>query len=113
MACSLTKSADDPSHFTARPGVITLKTAASHGNIQFTAHFSIKDQNGAPVTPKLLNNNQSLQFTAAKGHTYTLFLPFAFQPTSSVGHLEEDCDASELKLPLVNINFSATLVIAC
>ncbi len=113
MACSLTKSTDDSSHFTARPGVVTLRTTSIEGNVQFTAHCSIKDQDGATVSSKLLNNNQSLQFTAARGRTYTLFLPFAFLPTSSFGYLEEECDASQLKLPLVNVNFSVTLVIAC
>lgn len=116
MACSLSPSqSEDDSHFTAQPGPVTLKIkpVPSRGTVLFMAQSSIKDeaQNDVPFT--LLSNNQKLKFTAAKNHTYTLFLPFVFLPSTSVAFLQEDCPNSSLNEPLLNINFSITLVIDC
>jgi len=113
MACSLTAASGSASHFTAQPGKVTLKTVPTLGTILFTSHCAIKDQSGNDVTYTLQNSNQSLQFTAAKNCTYTLFLPFAFLPSNSIGLLVEDCPNSALSLPLTNINYSVTLVIDC
>jgi hypothetical protein len=114
MACSLSPASDESSsHFTAQPGPVTLKAVPTQGNILFTSHCAINDEKGNSVAFTLQNSNQGLQFTAAKGHTYTLFLPFAFLPSTSFGQLVEDCTGSKLNLPLININFSITLVIDC
>ena len=114
MACSLSPASDvSSSHFTAQPGPVTLKTDPTQGNILFTSHCAINDEAGTNVAFNLTNNNQSLQFAAAKGHTYTLFLLFAFLPSTSFGTLVEDCPGSSVNIPLININALVTLVITC
>lgn len=114
MACSLSPSPDqNKSHFTAQPGPVTLKTAPTQGNIIFTSQSAITDEAGNNVAFTLQNNNQSIQFTAGAGHIYTVFLLYAFLPSSSVGNLVEDCTGSALNIRLINPNIFTVLLIKC
>jgi hypothetical protein len=75
--------------------------------------WEIQDQNNKNVDYKLTNNNQTLTFTAVKGTSYSLVLPYLCIPSSCYGLLQEDCAGSSLSLSLISVNEKVELSIAC
>jgi hypothetical protein len=120
MACSLQQHGNSPYAFTSSPGPVTLTivqpTTPAGAAVQFDptdSEWEIQDQNNKDVDYKLTNNNQAVTFTAVKGTSYSLVLPFLCIPSSCFGLLQEDCAGSSLSLSLISVNNQVELSIAC